>query len=39
MIYQHEPRGADQAIMKAIDSHFQAERHVCEDGQDDGLTR
>lgn len=27
MIYQHEARGADQAITNAIDSHVQAEQH------------
>jgi integrase len=27
MIYQHEARGADQAITAAIDGHVQAERH------------
>jgi hypothetical protein len=26
MIYQHEARGADQAITSAIDQHVQAER-------------
>ena len=31
LIYQHEARGADQAITDAIDTHVQAER-----GQDDG---
>ena len=34
MIYQHEARGADQAIMSAIDSHVQAEQRSDED--DDG---
>ena len=27
MIYQHEARGADQAITNAIDTHVQAEQH------------
>jgi hypothetical protein len=31
LIYQHEARGADQAITDAIDTHVQAER-----GHDDG---
>ncbi len=31
MIYQHEARGADQAITSAIDAHVRAER-----GKDDG---
>jgi len=31
LIYQHEARGADQAITDAIDTRVQAER-----GQDDG---
>jgi hypothetical protein len=34
MIYQHEARGADQAITSAIDSHVQAEQRANED--DDG---
>ncbi len=34
MIYQHEARGADQAITSAIDSHVQAEQRSDED--DDG---
>jgi integrase len=34
MIYQHEARGADQAITSAIDSHVQAEQRGDED--DDG---
>ena len=34
MIYQHEERGADQAITSAIDSHVQAEQRGDED--DDG---
>ena len=33
MIYQHEARGADQAITNAIDSHVQAEQRGDEDGQ------
>jgi integrase len=35
MIYQHEARGADQAITSAIDSHVQAEQHH-DPGEDDG---
>jgi hypothetical protein len=34
MIYQHEARGADQAITSAIDQHVQAEQYGDED--DDG---
>jgi integrase len=34
MIYQHEARGADQAITDAIDTHVQAEQHQGDD--DDG---
>jgi hypothetical protein len=34
LIYQHEARGADQAITNAIDSHVQAEQSSDED--DDG---
>lgn len=34
MIYQHEARGADQAITSAIDSHVQAEQRGDDD--DDG---
>jgi hypothetical protein len=34
MIYQHEARGADQAITDAIDRHVQAER--ADDKGDDG---
>jgi hypothetical protein len=34
MIYQHEARGADQAITSAIDSHVQAEQHDRD--EDDG---
>lgn len=34
MIYQHEARGADQAITDAIDTHVQAEQRSDED--DDG---
>ena len=33
MIYQHEVRGADQAITSAIGSHVQAEQR---DNDDDG---
>jgi len=33
-IYQHEARGADQAITDAIDTHVQAEQH--DDDDDDG---
>jgi hypothetical protein len=32
MIYQHEARGADQAITSAIDSHVQVEQSRREDG-------
>ncbi len=35
MIYQHEARGADQAITDAIDSHVQAEQRE-DDDDDDG---
>jgi hypothetical protein len=35
MIYQHEGRGADQAITRAIDTHVQAEQ--ASDDDDDGL--
>ena len=34
MIYQHEARGADQSITRAIDSHVQAEQ--ANDDDDDG---
>jgi hypothetical protein len=34
MIYQHEARGADQAITSAIDSHVQAEQGGDEDDDD-----
>ena len=34
MIYQHEGRGADRAIMNAIDSHVQAEQRGGEDDDD-----
>jgi len=34
MIYQHEARGADQAITSAIDNHVQAEQANGDD--DDG---
>jgi hypothetical protein len=34
MIYQHEARGADQAITSAIDTHVQAEQR--NDDDDDG---
>jgi integrase len=33
LIYQHEARGADQAITDAIDTHVQAERGKDDDGQ------
>jgi transcriptional regulator with XRE-family HTH domain len=33
MIYQHEARGADQAITRAIDTHVQAEQRDEDDGQ------
>lgn len=36
LIYQHEARGADQAITGAIDSHVQAERDKNARGDDDG---
>jgi integrase len=36
MIYQHEARGADQAITSAIDSHVQAEQRSDDDDHDDG---
>ena len=36
MIYQHEARGADQAITSAIDAHVEAERERGDD-DDDGL--
>jgi hypothetical protein len=32
MIYQHEARGADRAIMDAIDTHVQAEQASDDDG-------
>jgi hypothetical protein len=35
MIYQHEARGADQAITSAID-HLQAEQQPGQDEDDDG---
>ena len=35
LIYQHEARGADQAITGAIDSHVQAERGKDAQGDDD----
>jgi hypothetical protein len=35
LIYQHEARGADQAITRAIDTHVQAEH--ANDDDDDGL--
>jgi hypothetical protein len=31
--HQHEARGADQAITRAIDTHVQAEQATDEDGQ------
>jgi len=34
MIYQHEARGADQAITDAIDTHVQAEQRDDDDGDD-----
>lgn len=34
VIYQHEVRGADQAITNAMDTHLQAEQHKEDD--DDG---
>ena len=34
MIYQHEARGADQAITRAIDTHVQAEQ--ADDDDEDG---
>ena len=34
LIYQHEARGADQAITSAIDAHVQAEQHGDEDDDD-----
>jgi hypothetical protein len=34
LIYQHETRGADQAITRAIDTHVQAEQ--ANDDDDDG---
>lgn len=33
MMYQHEARGADQVITKAIGPHVQATRHHGEDGR------
>jgi hypothetical protein len=41
MIYQHEARGADQAITSAIDSHVQAHQRGNEDsdGQAGALAR
>jgi len=37
LIYQHEARGADQAITSAIDTHVQAERETsAQDDDDDG---
>ncbi|MGE5290111.1 MAG: site-specific integrase [Micromonosporaceae bacterium] len=36
LIYQHEARGADTAITKAIDAHVDAQR-ARDDGNDDGL--
>jgi integrase len=35
LIYQHEARGADQAITRAIDTHVQAEQ-ANDDDDDDG---
>ncbi len=37
MIYQHEARGADQAITAAIDRHVQTERDDDDDGPADAL--
>jgi hypothetical protein len=37
MIYQHEARGADQAITNAIDSHIQAEQRGDEDDGQAGV--
>jgi integrase len=37
MIYQHEARGADQAITSAIDSYVQAERHQGDDDDAAGV--
>ena len=34
MIYQHEARGADQAITNAIDIHVQAEQRGDDDDND-----
>jgi integrase len=36
LIYQHEARGADQAITNAIDTHVEAERETSAQGDDDG---
>jgi hypothetical protein len=36
LIYQHEARGADQAITGTIDSHVPAERDKNARGDDDG---
>jgi len=36
MIYQHEVRGADQAIINAIDAHIEAEN--TDEGDDDDGT-
>ncbi|MGH3219638.1 MAG: hypothetical protein ACRDPY_13175 [Streptosporangiaceae bacterium] len=38
MIYQHEARGADQAITSAIDHHVQAEQDRDQDEDGDGQT-
>jgi hypothetical protein len=40
MIYQHEVRGADEAITKAIDAHVQAEQdsNTRDGDEDDGPT-
>jgi integrase len=35
LIYQHEARGANQAITSAIDSHVQAERNKDAQGDED----
>ena len=39
MIYQHEARGADQAITSAIDSHVQAQQRGDEDDGQAGVAR
>jgi integrase len=37
MIYQHEARGADQAITSAIDTHVQAQQDNTDDGSSGAL--